>query len=139
MTTTQSSDQVARAAAEEICGYFGDTQLAMQGHVNANGIAAIISRHLRTAAVPVGEPHRCPHFQPKGEDSGGAYNAGIINDMENDLLDTWTKERLSAKPTSWYSLLIKQLIQRIANLRVMLAAENAAPAPVAPAVTEDDK
>lgn len=52
--TTQSSDQ-ARAAAEEIASYVGD-QL---GHVMAEGdrldtgpVAAIISRHLRTAAVP---------------------------------------------------------------------------------------
>lgn len=68
--------------------------------------------------------HRCPHFQPKGEDSGGAYNAGIIQEVTNDLLDSWARERLHAKPTSWYTLLIKQLIQRIANLRVMLTVSN---------------
>jgi hypothetical protein len=65
--------------------------------------------------------HRCPHFQPKGEDSGDAYNAGIITDVTNELVFPEDRTRLNAKPTSWYSSLIKQLIQRIANLRVMLA------------------
>lgn len=41
--STQPS--AARVVAEEICAYFGDTELAMSGHVNANGVAAIISRH----------------------------------------------------------------------------------------------
>ena len=86
-------------------------------------------------AGPTEEVHRCPHFEPKGEDSGGAYNAAIIQDVTNELLYVIDKERLAAKPTAWYSLLIKQLIQRTANLRVMLA-KTAGPTPSTPD-TED--
>jgi hypothetical protein len=71
--------------------------------------------------------HRCPHFQPKGEDSGGAYNNVIIKEVTDDLLTPWERSRLSG--TRWYQLTIKNLIQRIANLRIMLAEAKAASRP----------
>lgn len=43
---TASPSTLAQAAAEEICRYFGDTELAMNGPVNVNGVAAIIERCL---------------------------------------------------------------------------------------------
>lgn len=62
--------------------------------------------------------HRCPHFQPKGEDSGGAYNMQVIIDVTNELLSPDEIPRLSG--TRWFQLTIKALIQRIANLRILL-------------------
>lgn len=121
----------AREAAEEIGKWAypltDGNRAAIARYTNE--ALTIISRHFPAAPVA----HRCPHFMPKGEDSGGAYNALVIQDVTNDLLDGWTKDRLSTKPRSWYSLLIKDLIQRIANLRIMLS--NAAT--TTPAVTED--
>jgi hypothetical protein len=86
---------------------------------------ALAAEQERAAARQPADEHRCPHFMPKGEDSDGAYNAGIISDVTKELVYPEDRNRLNAKPTAWYSLLIKQLIQRIANLRVMLAEARA--------------
>lgn len=45
----------ARKLADEICAYFGDTKLAMNGYANTNGVVAIISRFL---AVPVSDENK---------------------------------------------------------------------------------
>lgn len=116
-TTPDHTDNPALEMQRKPCDY-RDPHCSDTGRMVGGRWAC--DNHLSAVAT-----HRCPHFEPKGEDSGGAYSFAIIQDVANDLLDTTAKERLAAKPTAWYSLLIKQLIQRIANLRVMLAHSRA--------------
>lgn len=61
-----SISESARRAASEICAYFGDTELAMGEHVNANGVAAIVSKHF-AAAQPVAMRGRVVNINTHGE------------------------------------------------------------------------
>lgn len=108
------NDNEVRELLDEV-----DAAMSVRPHV-LNIHRDTYQRWLTTLATALQErlEHRCPHFQPKGEDSGGAYNMQVIIDVTNELLSPDEIPRLSG--TRWFQLAIKALIQRIANLRILL-------------------
>ena len=60
---------------------------------------------------------------PKGEDDH-RYNADEMMRLHHELIGTWERERFDKLP-AWARSLIKELIQRIANLRRLYRAREA--------------
>ncbi len=61
---------------------------------------------------------------PEGEDSGGAYNAGVFMETERELIGGDAEKRLQRLPLVVRAL-VNGLVQRIINLRSLHAAQAA--------------
>lgn len=79
------------AATPSATPSFGDTDLAMGGHVNANGVAAIITRHLAVTAEPKPESSDAS-WRLWFDRMGDKASAAVVN----ATADLVTNERLAA-------------------------------------------